>query len=191
MFTITIRSLWRTRGLCFAVAALLAVVSVLIGATGSLKVRLAQAESAQPGPAVEISEISAVQSPTPAPLPGPVEVVRFSIYHAGIYPRQVHARAGHLAIMFEDLSGDGSSGLALQPSQPSSGAAVPLLQHIPPLTLDGGTPLPALIPRVPGSNRARGDFVFGVGQFQVFDASHPTSRAVLIVDPPISTPPLP
>src|SRR2546421_9877631 len=44
---------------------------------------------------------------------GPLQAVRFTLYHAGIYPRAAQVQKGLVAIMIKDLSG-GASGLLVQ-----------------------------------------------------------------------------
>jgi len=107
---------------------------------------------------------SAAGSSQSLPLRGPVQVVRFTLYDVGIYPRVAHARKGIVGVAIEDLSG-GTMGLmiGLQTGQ----VLVPVGQVL--------RQLPQW--------RGRADFQLQPGQYQVSDASHPANRATLIVDP--------
>lgn len=193
MFTITIRnlttSLWRARGVYFAVGVLLAGVSLLIGATGSLKGRPAKAESVQTS-AADTSAPPVPQGLGPqyrAPITGPVQVIRLTIHPQGLYPRgKVHASLPHLAISVEDLSG-GSSGLLIQPNPPS----LPILvfnnvAFVP-------VPTPALLQPATstgsfstgGRLRWRADLWLTPGSYLISDASRPGNQTVLVVDPPL------
>ena len=104
----------------------------------------------------------AVQSGTG--VPGPVEVVRFTLYDVGIYPHEAHVGKGLVAITIEDLSG-GSSGLIVERQQPGQArvtlGSVERGQHW----------------------RARNDLRLDPGNYEVYMADRPDNRAVLIVEP--------
>jgi hypothetical protein len=98
------------------------------------------------------------------PTHGPVQVVRFTLYDAGIYPREVRARAGLIAVAIEDLSG-GTQGLALT-------------------RVVNGQPLPVgLVERFANHWRGRSEIRLNAGRYEVFDSSRPSNRATLVVEP--------
>ena len=98
------------------------------------------------------------------PTHGPVQVVRFTMYAAGIYPRSVKARAGLIALVIEDLSG-GTQGLAV------TGVV-------------NGQPLQVgLVSRFPNHWRGRSEIRLDAGRYEVFDLSRPANRATLVVEP--------
>jgi len=104
---------------------------------------------------------------TPNQLPverRPVQNFRFTLYDAGIFPRQQHARPGNIAISIEDRT-HRSSGLVIQRE---AGAITDVVGHV-----------------GPGSDQARGraQLSLGVGYYVVFDASQPNNRAVLVIEP--------
>jgi hypothetical protein len=101
--------------------------------------------------------------PTRLPI-GRVQVVRFTLYDAGIYPSEANAQAGLVAISIEDLSG-ASSGLVVERRE---GDVITQLGRV---------------DRLPNRLRARGDIVMTPGRYEVYDASHPTNRSLLIVEP--------
>ena len=95
---------------------------------------------------------------------GPVEVVYFTLYDVGIYPREVKVRAGLIALAIEDLSG-GTAGLALT-------------------RVVNGQPLRVgLVGRFPNHWRGRSEIRLEAGQYEVFDSSRPNNRATLVVEP--------
>jgi len=95
---------------------------------------------------------------------GRVQVVRFTLYDAGIYPSEARAQTGLVAISIEDLSG-GSSGLVVE--RRAGDVITPL-----------GT-----VDRLPNRLRARGEIAMTVGRYEVYDASRPNNRSLLIVEP--------
>lgn len=95
---------------------------------------------------------------------GPVQVVRFTLYDAGIYPSEARAQPGLVTISIEDLSG-ASSGLVVE--RRAGDVITPL-----------GT-----VDRLPNRLRARGEIAMTVGRYEVYDASRPNNRALLIVEP--------
>jgi len=96
-----------------------------------------------------------------APIREPVQVVRFTTYDVGVYPREVRASKGLIAIMIEDLSG-GTDGLVLERET-------------------GGTI--TQIKREGKHRRGRGEIKLTQGRYRVYDASRPANRAALIVEP--------
>ena len=95
---------------------------------------------------------------------GPVQVVRFTLYDAGIYPSEAHAQPGLVAVSIEDLSG-ASSGLVIERRE---GKVSTLLGRV---------------ERLQDRLRARGEILMTLGHYDVYDASRPDNRAVLIVEP--------
>ena len=116
----------------------------------------------RPSPGALPKPSVAVQSGPGAP--GPVEVVRFTLYDVGIYPHEAHVGKGLVAITIEDLSG-GSSGLVVERQQPGQArvtlGSVQRGQHW----------------------RARNDLRLDPGKYEVYMADRPDNRAVLIVEP--------
>lgn len=92
---------------------------------------------------------------------GPVQVVRFTLYDAGIFPKEVRVNPGFVRVNLEDVSGN-SAGLVLQK--------------------DAGPEL-GRVGRGQGQWRGSGRFRLEHGRYEIFDASQPTSRAVLVVEP--------
>jgi hypothetical protein len=96
-----------------------------------------------------------------APPREPVQVLRFTLYDAGIYPRETVAGKGLVAISIEDLSG-GSDGLVLEREA-------------------GGTVVQ--VKRTGKHWRGRGEIKLTPGRYRVYDASRPANRASLIIEP--------
>ena len=105
----------------------------------------------------------ALASQSPAPR-GPVQNIRFTLYDAGIFPQQQHAKPGNVSINLEDRTRQ-STGLVVQ--RESGGMATQIEQVSP----------------VPGRTRGNAQFALGVGHYIVFDASQPNNRAELVVEP--------
>ena len=97
----------------------------------------------------------------PAPIREPLQVVRFTLYDVGIYPREAVADKGVIAILIEDLSG-GSEGLMLERE---TGGAI------------------AHVRREGKHRRGRGEVKLTPGRYRVYDASRPANSATLIVKP--------
>ena len=93
---------------------------------------------------------------------GPIQNVRFTMYDAGIYPRQLRARPGVVAIVLEDRTRQ-CRGLVIERETGSS--------------LSVGT---MSIPS--GQLRARAEFRLGAGRYRVSDATNPANQAELIVE---------
>jgi hypothetical protein len=97
----------------------------------------------------------------PAPIREPLQVVRFTLYDIGIYPREAVADKGVIAISIEDLSG-GSEGVILERE---TGGAI------------------AHVRREGKQRRGRGEVKLTPGRYRVYDASRPANSATLIVEP--------
>ena len=92
---------------------------------------------------------------------GAVQIVRFTLYDAGIFPREMRVSAGLVGINLEDMSG-GSAGL--------------ILQNESKLTL-------GQIVLGPRQWRASGLIRLEAGRYRVFDASQSKNWATLIAEP--------
>ena len=92
---------------------------------------------------------------------GPAQVVRFTLYDAGIFPREARASAGQVVICIEDVTGN-SEGLVVQ-----NEARVVQGQVVRSASQWRGARRMALLP----------------GTYLVFDASRPGNRATLLVEP--------
>ena len=95
---------------------------------------------------------------------GPVQNVRFTLYDAGIFPQQQHARPGNVTIRIEDRT-HRSAGLVVQTETGGIAAVIgqvtPVLDH----------------------TRGSTQFSLGAGNYSVFDASQPNNRAELVIEP--------
>ena len=98
------------------------------------------------------------------PPQGPVQLVRFTLYDAGIYPREVHAQKNRIIISVEDRAG-GDSELVLERET-------------------GGAPEGVgRVHRTAEGRRGRAEFRLGPGRYIVYDSARPANRALLIVEP--------
>jgi hypothetical protein len=95
------------------------------------------------------------------PAAGAVQIVRFTVYDAGIFPREARVSAGLVALYIEDMSG-ASAGLVVASESLQTVAQV-----------------------VPRPQRWRGNARVSLapGRYTVYDASRPINRATLIVEP--------
>src|SRR5829696_2141643 len=117
--------------------------SILIGAV--LGLTIARTLNIKPVQVVTSNQIPA----------GAVQNVRFTLYDAGIFPRQHHANAGNVAISIEDRT-HRSEGLVVQ--RETDG-----------IMLDIGQ-VRAVVNQ---ARRGRAQFRLAVGNYRVFDASQP------------------
>jgi hypothetical protein len=92
---------------------------------------------------------------------GPAQIVRFTIYDAGIFPRDARVSAGSVALHIEDRSGN-SVGLVVA---------------------NGDLQTVAQVVRSPRRLRGNGRFALGPGRYTVYDGSRPLNRATLIIEP--------
>ena len=92
---------------------------------------------------------------------GPAQIVHFTVYDAGIFPREVRVSAGVIALHIEDMSG-GSAGLVV---------AGESLQTV------------AQVVRRPQRWRDNARVSLVAGRYTVYDASRPANQATLIVEP--------
>jgi hypothetical protein len=112
----------------------------------------------------DAGEVGNSLTPQGAIQPGPVQNVRFTLYDAGIYPRQLHAKTGNVAIGIEDRTGN-SLGLVVEHQNGSVAVLVGQVRCV--------------------LNRLRGRAQFSLepGIYAVFDATRPNNRAELVVEP--------
>ena len=92
---------------------------------------------------------------------GPAQMVHFTVYDAGIFPREVRVSAGLVALHIEDMSG-GSAGLVV-----ANGSLQAVVQVV----------------RRPQRWRDNARVSLVPGRYTVYDASRPMNRATLIVEP--------
>jgi len=91
----------------------------------------------------------------------PVEVVTFTVYDVAIFPHEVRANQGLIAVEMEDFSG-GSTELVVANENGNSLINVKKEEH----------PL-----------RGRSEIKLVPGRYQVFDAKHPDKKATLMIEP--------
>ena len=93
---------------------------------------------------------------------GPIQNLRFTVYDAGIYPRQLRAKPGVVAIVLEDHT------------RRRPGVVVER-------ETGGGSLIVSEISFPLNQSRTRTELRLGVGRYRVFDATNPANRAELIV----------
>jgi hypothetical protein len=94
---------------------------------------------------------------------GPIQNLRFTVYDAGIYPRQLRAMPGVVAIVLEDRT---QRRPALIIERETVGGDLTV----------GRTSF--LLPHA----RARAEFRFDVGRYRVLDTTNPANQAELIIE---------
>ncbi|MEK6300229.1 MAG: hypothetical protein AABO41_05865 [Acidobacteriota bacterium] len=94
----------------------------------------------------------------------PARVVKFSLFDAGIYPREVHVDKGLIAITIEDYSG-GTTALVVERETGNAPEQV------------------GSVGRAGGHWRGRSEIRLGPGRYQVRMADRPDNRALLVVEP--------
>jgi hypothetical protein len=133
---------------------------------------IVRAYSGTTTPAPRLARSSAVPRPAPpAPTsaaPGKrgelVTTLKFNIFDVGIYPRELHASKGLIAITIEDYSG-GSPGVIVDRET-------------------GGSPQRAgRVDREGTHWRSRGELRLGPGRYRVYMADRPANQALLVVEP--------
>lgn len=92
---------------------------------------------------------------------GPAQIVHFTLYDEGIFPMEARVSPGLVALHLEDMSG-GSAGLVV-----ASDSMRTLAQ----------------VARRPQRRRENVRVLLVPGRYTVYDASRPTNRATLIVEP--------
>jgi hypothetical protein len=92
---------------------------------------------------------------------GPAQIVNFTIYEEGIFPRETRASAGIVVLHMDDMSGVSAGLVVVRESQET------------------------LLPVVRSFGQSRGNrrIALGAGRYTVYDASQPLNRATLIIDP--------
>jgi hypothetical protein len=95
---------------------------------------------------------------------GRVQVVRFTLYDAGIYPQEIRASQGLVTISIEDLTGS-SSGVFVQLVEPTVRVAA------------------GSVNKATNQLRSRAELLLSAGRYEVVDATRPDNRASLIVEP--------
>ena len=95
---------------------------------------------------------------------GPIQNIRFTVYDAGIYPRQLRAKPGVIAIVVEDRTRR-RPGLVITRETVGGSLSV------------GGISIPL------SQSRARTEFRFGAGRYRMSDTTNPANQAELIVEP--------
>lgn len=105
------------------------------------------------------------RTPAAAKAGDAVQVVRFTIYDAGLYPREAHAQAGRVIVSLTDYTGE-SAGLVVEREVPG-----------------GGRPETAGQAERAGARwRGRREMRLGPGRYRVYDASRPQNFAALTVE---------
>jgi hypothetical protein len=94
---------------------------------------------------------------------GPIQNLRFTIYDAGIYPRQLRARPGVVAIVLEDRT-QRRPGLLIE------------------LEAVGGDLPVGRTSFLLRQARARAEFRLDAGRYRVSDTTNPASQAELIIE---------
>ncbi len=148
--------MFRNKKTILSAVIVLFLITVVLGAR-ILKPRAAKRKEATPTSARETLA-------APAAKHGPVQVVRFTLYDAGIYPRQIRVQKGLVAITIEDLSG-GTSGLVVQRVNGNNRQSI-------------GT-----VSRIEKSSRGREEIQLEPGNYELFMADRPNNKAQLIVEP--------
>jgi hypothetical protein len=93
-----------------------------------------------------------------------VQIVRFTLYDAGIYPQEARATSGRLTISIEDLTGAGS-GVIVERVEETRRVPVGAVNNV--------------VKRL----RSRAELNLPIGRYELVDATRPENRASLIVDP--------
>jgi len=132
------------------------------GGTGSAEVN-ARAQMDTGGttnlPAGPVKALNSTMPPGLQPH-GLAQIVRFTVYDAGIFPKEAHASPGWVAIHIQDMSGASSGLVVLNESRQTLGQIVRDQRHW----------------------RANARMHLEPGRYLVLDASRPTIRATLIVE---------
>jgi|SRR5207237_4327373 len=141
---------------------ILSAVIVLFLITVVLGARIRKPRSAK---RTEAATTTSRQTAAPATTKhGPVQVVRFTLYDAGIYPRQARVEKGLVAITIEDFSG-GTPGLVVQRVIGNNRQGI-------------GT-----VTRIEKYSRGRQELQLEPGNYELFMADRPNNKAQLIVEP--------
>ena len=93
---------------------------------------------------------------------GPIQNVHFTVYDAGIYPRQLRAKPGVVAIVLEDRTRQRRDLVVERET--------------------GGSLSVGTISIPSGQSRARAEFRLGAGRYRVSDATNPANQAALVIE---------
>lgn len=93
---------------------------------------------------------------------GPIQNLRFTVYEAGIFPRQLRARPGVVAIVLEDHERR-RPGVVIERETGGGGLRVSEISF----------PL--------NQSRTRTELRLGAGRYRVFDATNPANQAELTI----------
>lgn len=151
----------RNRRAALVLALILCCACLVVGAHSGLGTggRRSKAPSAPP-----ISPIAALSNPPQTTKRESARVVKFSLFEAGIYPREVHVDKGLIAITIEDYSG-GTAGLVIERQ---TGNAP---EHL------------GRVERAGRHWRGKSEVRLTPGRYLVYMADRPANRALLVVEP--------
>ena len=135
----------------------LTLIGVVLAAQGYRKV--AALVSVPTENAVSVKRLSNQQQ-----LVGPIRNLRFTLFEAGIRPGEMRIKAGVVNIHIEDRTHT-SKGVTIQRAFGAERVAVGTVQE------------------VATESRGRSSFTLSPGQYELFDVSQPTRKAVLVVEP--------
>jgi hypothetical protein len=93
-----------------------------------------------------------------------VQIVRFTLYDAGIYPQEARALPGPLTVSIEDLTGTGS-GVTIDRVGETVRMPVGAVNNV--------------VKRL----RSRAELSLPIGRYELVDVTRPENRAFLIVEP--------
>lgn len=125
---------------------------------------IASAREKMNGPKAQAAIAGPQRLSPPRTIPGPVQVVRFTVYDVGIYPREARVEPGLVAISIEDQAG-GRSGLIVERVE----GEVHIAQ--------------GRIDRLSSRFRTRGELLLTPGHYEIKDSERPSNKALLIVEP--------
>lgn len=94
----------------------------------------------------------------------PPRVVRFSVYDAGVYPREASVEHGRVVLVMEDNTG-GEASLVVEREEGGAREQV------------------GRVERLRGRARGRGEYRLQPGRYEVYPAGRPELRAALTVEP--------
>jgi len=141
------------------------VLSAVLVCIGALAFVAARPRSPAVHKATAPIQVDPVQGPTTLPRAlDPVQNICFTLYDAGIFPREIHVEKGLVSIAIEDRTGK-SEGLVIQRLVGNARVAI------------------GQVKRFPNHWRGRGQFPLVPGSYAISDASHPNSRAEIVVAP--------
>jgi hypothetical protein len=106
----------------------------------------------------------AAQENGPGRASGPVQMVRFNLYDAGIRPREAYSEKGRVMVVLDDHTG-GAEELVIERET------------------NGGREAVGRVRRAEDKRRGKSEFHLGPGRYHVFASNRPTNQALLIVEP--------